>query len=295
VKVFSGYYMAPVPRLDWLSLMVQGTKQDSNVSTLGGSAVAGRGETIGGRAIISLPAPKGSDLFHSLTLGLDYKHFDQGLTLAGVAINTPITYYPFSAEYSASLLGKGRSTTVNAGLNFHIRGMGSDAETFDAKRFKSDGNYIYLRADAAHTQDLPGGLQLFAKAQGQIANDPLIDSEQFSGGGLTTVRGYLESEALGDNAILGSVELRGPSLSTWIGKPVDEWRFYVFVEGGILALNEALPEQQERFDLASYGFGSRLRLADHVAGSLDLGFPLLDVASTTAGDLLLTFQVSADF
>jgi hemolysin activation/secretion protein len=295
VKVFSGYYMAPVPRLDWLSLMVQGTKQDSNVSTLGGSAVAGRGEIIGLRAIFDLPKPKGPDLYHSFTFGMDYKHFEQGLTLAGVAINTPITYYPFLAEYTATWMGTGYSTAFNAGLNFHIRGMGSDAETFDAKRFKSDGNYIYLRGEASHTHDLPGGLQIFAKAQGQIANDPLIDNEQFSGGGLTTVRGYLESEALGDNAMVGSIELRSPSLSTWIGKPVDEWRFYIFSDAGMLTLNEALPEQQDRFDLASYGVGSRIRILDHVAGSLDVGFPLIEQATTTTDDVLLTFQVSADF
>jgi len=295
VKVFSGYYTAPVPGVNWLSVMVQGTKQDSNVSTLGGSSVAGRGEVIGGRAFISLPAPKNSSLYHSVALGVDYKHFEQGLNLTGISLPTPITYYPFSAEYMAAWYGKGYSTSASASLNFHFRGLGSEPELWDAKRFKSDGNYIYLRAEASHTQDLPGGLQLFGKVQGQASEDPLIDSEQFSGGGLATVRGYLESEALGDNAAVGSVELRSPSLSTWLGKRVNEWRFYIFADGGILTLNEALPEQEERFDLASWGVGTRLRLLDHVSGALDFGFPLLDVASVEAGDPLLTFQVSADF
>ena len=39
-----------------------------------------------------------------------------------------------------------------------------------------------------------------------------------SGGGLGTVRGYLESEELGDNGIFGSTELRTPSLGDFIGK-----------------------------------------------------------------------------
>ncbi|MEI9898608.1 MAG: ShlB/FhaC/HecB family hemolysin secretion/activation protein [Chthoniobacter sp.] len=51
-----------------------------------------------------------------------------------------------------------------------------------------------------------------AKVQGQIANEPLVSAEQFSAGGLSSVRGYLEGEVPGDNAIIGSIELRSPSL-----------------------------------------------------------------------------------
>ena len=42
MKVYSGYYLARVPGVDGLSLMLTGTKQDSNVSTLGGIGVAGK-------------------------------------------------------------------------------------------------------------------------------------------------------------------------------------------------------------------------------------------------------------
>ena len=42
VKVFSGYYLARVPGVDWLSLELQGTSQDSNVNTLGGIGVVGK-------------------------------------------------------------------------------------------------------------------------------------------------------------------------------------------------------------------------------------------------------------
>ena len=66
-KVFSGYYLARIPGASWLSLLVQGTKQDSNVSTLGGAAVAGRGATIGGGATIALPT--GKNFYHSFNFG----------------------------------------------------------------------------------------------------------------------------------------------------------------------------------------------------------------------------------
>ncbi|MEI9896428.1 MAG: hypothetical protein WDN28_21840 [Chthoniobacter sp.] len=76
--------------------MILGTKQDSNVSTLGGSAVAGRGEVLGLRALVSLPP--GKNFFQSVSFGLDYKHFDQNVTLAPgtLPVEAPITYYPFT-------------------------------------------------------------------------------------------------------------------------------------------------------------------------------------------------------
>ncbi len=56
VEVFSGYYLARIPGISWVSFMLQGTLQDSNVSTLGGIGVAGKGDIVGPRVIFTLPA-----------------------------------------------------------------------------------------------------------------------------------------------------------------------------------------------------------------------------------------------
>ena len=217
VRVFSGYYLFRIPGLESVSWMLQGIKQDSNVSTLGSVAAAGRGKILGGHAVITLPSTQ--TFFQSINLGLDYKNFNQDISSAGVTIPTPITYYPVSAAYSATWMTPGQVTEFNSNLVLHFRGMGSDGQEFDESRFKADGSFIYLRSDLARTQDLPWGLQLFAKTQGQIADQPLVNSEQFAGGGLNTARSYLEGEALGDNAIFGSIELRSPSLlSRWAAR-----------------------------------------------------------------------------
>jgi hemolysin activation/secretion protein len=76
---------------------------------------------------------------------------------------------------------------------------------------------------------------------------------------------------------------------------VDEWRFYLFVEGGILAIDDPLPEQQSTFRLASIGWGTRLRLVDHLNGSFDFGVPLDNGTQTLAYHPLLTFRLWADF
>ena len=293
VKVFSGYYSAHVPGIDWLTLLAQGTSQDSNVSTLGGIGVAGKGSTAGLRAVIALPPQK--DFYHSVSLGFDYKHFEQGVNLAGQLTNTPVTYYPFSAAYSGTWTGKGYETDLNTGVYVDVRGIGSGEQEFDDNRHGADASFIYVRGDLSHTRDLPESFQAYGKVQGQASDKPLVNSEQFSGGGLGTVRGYLESEELGDNAILGSAELRTPSLPTLFGKTTDEWRIYGFAEGGILAIDAPLPDQQSLFSLASVGIGTRLKLASHYNASLDLGVPLISGPQTNAYNLLLTFRVWAEF
>lgn len=293
VRVFSGYYLFRIPGLESVSWMLQGIKQDSNVSTLGSVAAAGRGKILGGHAVITLPSTQ--TFFQSINLGLDYKNFNQDINSAGVTIPTPITYYPVSAAYSATWMTPGQVTEFNSNLVLHFRGMGSDGQEFDESRFKADGSFIYLRSDLARTQDLPWGLQLFAKTQGQIADQPLVNSEQFAGGGLNTARGYLEGEALGDNAIFGSIELRSPSLlSRWAARG-NEWRFYAFADAGYLMLHDPLPEQESEFRLASIGFGSRLQLMDHLNGSLDMGLPLIGQFTTRVHSPLFTFRFWADF
>lgn len=299
VKVFSGYYTFRIPEVPWLALSLQGTKQDSNVSTLGGTAVAGRGEYFGPHFLITLP--NGKDFFNSLSVGIDAKHFDQNILVAGVETLTPISYYPISATYFATWINKDQSTKkgsvteFNGGVNLHLRGMGSGPQQFDDSRYDAEGNYIYFRGDLSHTRDLPSGFQLFGKLQGQLSDQPLINSEQFSAGGLGTVRGYLESTALADDAVGGTLEWRTPSLSDWMGARVNEWRFYAFTDAAILQLRSPLPEQTSRFNLASYGIGSRVQFHEHLSGTLDLGIPLIGQGAVSPHDLLLIFRLWADF
>ena len=288
VQVFSGSYTARF--LDWpgFSLVLQGTKQNSNVSTLGGSAVVGRGETIGARAIFNLPPADG--FYHSLSAGVDYKRYNQTTFLGEL----PLEYYPVNIGYSAGWAGEKAQTELTAGVTFGLRGTGFSDEEFDQNRFKARSNFFYFRGDLAHTHELPGGAQLYAKVQGQASSQPLVSNEQFAAGGVGTVRGYLEAEALGDSGILGSVELRSPSLLGTKRKD-SEWRFYAFVEGGMLVLREALPEQDSRFELASIGLGTNVQIFEYFTGSLDIGFPLTSLTATQAGDSRLSFKVSAEF
>jgi len=294
VEVFSGYYLARIPNVNWLTLMLQGTDQNSNVNTLGGIGVAGKGSTIGGRAVFTLPSKK--DFFESISLGFDYKHNTQDLQVGGADNMTPITYYPLSAAYSGTWLKKDVSETdLNASVIANVSAISSDTAEFDLNRSGASGSFIYFRGDLSHTHELPEGFQIYGKLQGQAANGPLVSNEQISAGGLGTVRGYLESEVLGDNGVLASGEFRSPSLTTLLGKSVDEWRFYIFYDWGLVSIDQSLPQQQATFQLASTGVGTRLKLIGHLNGSLDVGFPLDTGPNTGLYSPHLTFRLWADF
>ncbi len=293
VKVFTGYYTARFASVPWLSLTAQGTVQQSNVSTLGSVASAGSGEILGLRATATLPVRE--NFYHSLTFGFDYKDFDQVTTIAGQPDQSPITYFPFSLTYNAGLSGKGYITEFNAGLTFSFRSLGSDRDEFEYARSEATGSFLYLRGDISHTHDLPYKAELFAKVQGQVSSGPLVAYEQFGGGGAGTVRGYLEGEVFGDNAIIGTLELRSPPLMGWLPSKGHEWRIYSFVDVGLLTIHDPLPEQTEQFELASVGVGSRMQLFEYLNGAIDLALPLSSEGRTDAYDPFLLFRVWAEF
>ena len=303
--VFSASYLARTD-YDWLDVLVYGLKSASSVATVGGANVVGPGQVIGARAVITLPTR--GELFQTLSLGADYKNFEQTLTLGSSAFSSPVTYVPLVAAYTANWQGDGRLTQFNATITSGLRGVGSSPDEFDAKRFKATASFIHLHGDLSHTQDLPGGAQLFGKVQGQVSDQPLVSSEQLSLGGQDTVRGYLESEALGDYGVAGTLELRTPNLAPYLeqkldnppGQPVkfnafDEWRFFAFADAGRTRIHDPLPDQQLQFNLASYGVGTRLKTLQHLNSIVFLAVPLTSQQVTVAQHPRVSFRIWGEF
>jgi hemolysin activation/secretion protein len=297
VQVYSGYYLARFPDLTWLSLRVSGTDQNSAVATVGGLASAGAGTTIAMQSIFVLPGSR--TFYHSLRIGVDYKNTDQDVGPTGQASSNTTTtsyyYFPISATYSATWMQKKHQTELVLAPTFSFPGWGSSATTFESSRYGCDGSFFYLRGDLSHTRDLPKGLQVYGKIQGQVADKPLPSAEQFGLGGMNTARGYLAGEVFGDNAISGMLELRSPSLFNYFGNKDWDWRFYVFGEVALLTSWDSLPEQKSAFYLADFGIGSSIRLWKHFNGSFDLGVPVISQTETKAYDVLFTFRLWGEF
>jgi hemolysin activation/secretion protein len=293
-EVFSLAYLARVPGASWLTLNLNGVIQDSDVSTLGSMAVRGKGQIFGGRAVFTLPGT--AEFFHTVSWGLDYKRFEEGLTLSTDTLQTPVTYWPVTTQYVATWLDEPSQTQLTTSVVFNVRGLGSPPSQFDAKRYAASGNFMYYRAEVSRTQNLRHGVQLLGRLQGQYASDPLVASEQMTAGGAESVRGYLEAEGAGDNGAVGSLEVRTPSFSRWLGAShVNEWRLLAFFEGGKLWVRQALPEQRSFFLLWGTGAGTRLRLLDHLYASADVGVPLTMAGATQRYHPKFHLRVAGEF
>jgi hemolysin activation/secretion protein len=305
--VFSGSYLARIPDVDWLSVLVYGLKSKSNVATVGGMNVVGPGGALGARAVITLPAME--NLFHTVSIGLDYKHFGQTVTIKTDSFSSPITYYPLVASYSGAYQAENFTTQINVGLTLNMRTPSSGTSAFDNKRAYASGSFAHFNLDLSHTQELPEGLQLYGRLQGQIADGPLVSSEQLSLGGLDTVRGYLESEVLGDNGAAGRIELRSPNIGAMLQDAlkreagedaprfdaVNEWRIFGFTDRGVAAIIHPLPEQQAHFNLWSYGVGAHFKVFDMVNGLIIYSMPMIAQTYTRAKDPHLNFRLWSEF
>jgi len=293
-QVISGYYLFRPAGSDLITLQVLATKQDSDVSTLGGGAVAGRGETYAFKSIFTLP---GSDSYYqTLTAGFDLKKLQQDLRTGSSVTRAPIRYTTLSANYGITWLGKHGSTELSLTPTLGLRGFGSDDAEFDNRRFAASANFTYLRGEISRTQKLPFDFQLMLRSQGQYSDQPLVDSEQFSAGGMDTVRGYFESEVAGDQAITVSSELSSPSLLALFNRKAwGEWRVHAFAESAWVKLQTPLPAQNSSFNPVGVGFGTRIKLKNHFSGSVDAGWPLQSEGQTHAGDLRVNFSLGAQY
>jgi hemolysin activation/secretion protein len=261
---------------------------------------------IGGRAVMALPTR--DNFFHTLSVGLDYKHFDQTVKLGTDGFSSPVTYYPMVGSYSATYRTDNFTTQFNLSATSNIGALSSKSVAFDNKRFYASPSFTHFNADVSHTQELWKGFQLWGKVQGQLADGPLVSSEQISVGGLDTVRGYYESEVLGDNGVVGNLELRSPDVGSMLqsrmkdaagGAPAfttfNEWTFFAFADAGRAMVLHPLPEQQSRFDVWSYGVGTRFKALNYVNGSLAYSVPMISQTYTRAHNPRISFRIWGEF
>lgn len=290
VEVFSGTYLFPIPNSE-NRIALYGVHSDSNVAAIGTLAVIGKGDIYGLRGIFPLPEIENG--YHSLVLGADYKDFAESVALLGAdSQDTPIEYVNLLTEYNATAEDRSGLNRLNLGINFGIRGLGNEEEEFDDKRFRSRPNYVYLQAGFARTQKLPWDASLFARVDGQLSGSPLISNEQFSAGGVDSVRGYLESNVLADDGFTGTLELRSPSFAKTVWKALNELKLIAFVDGGRMRLQDPLPSQQSEFSLMSSGAGILLSAWDELSASLYWAWPFEEAEPVRPGESRLHFSVS---
>ena len=289
VQAVSGAYSLPVPGRKQDHVALYGIYNKSNTAFGEGFKAVGNGNVIGLRYQPGLPHY--SDISQNMSLGIDYKDFkdENGLKEGGTE-TSPITYVPFSLAYGLTLMDPTGYTQFSGAVNLSFRGLTSESN-FGNKRYNAHGNYIYTTLGAERTQNLPADVTWYLKADGQLSDQPLISNEQYSAGGMDNVRGYHESEVMGDNAFHLGSELRAPELFQY-GRYQDKFRCqpYFFYQGAWLEVKNPLPGQQRRYTLQAVGLGVRGGMWGMVAYELDWGHVLSGTGATEKGEDRLQFS-----
>lgn len=324
VQGYSATYVAPIAGPQ-NALAIYASKVVST-SILGGTtlAVSPGDVSVAGNATVAglryfFPILEGGATTHTVTLGADYKRLEKTEatfpgTLGTAVVLSPIQYTPLSIGYSAvrpdslgvslwSATAKGYWPVIPGGKKEDFAGDPNDPFNKPGNRAGATGKFFVLQATLDRAQPLPLGFNLALHADGQWANEPLVPAEQYFAGGMDSVRGYIQSESIGDHAIRGRAELTSPTL---IDIPLDwiwqrrkssevkiEWKLAAFYDTANLWIARAPAGQRNEFRLEGVGIGLRARLVPYnLAFVFDQGYALRDATATRAGDTFAHFMLT---
>lgn len=208
--------------------------------------------------------------------GLDYKFADNNLEFAAIPVSgneTRIVQAVLGASLHQSR-GKQGSTVMNLNLLLSPGGSAdaNNDQAFDVSRSGAPARYAYAKLDAQHSQSLGGDWRWDANASVQLANVPLLGSEQMAAGGVGVLRGFPESTAFGDRGVTLSNELHLPSLQSSSGQQAD---LYLFMDGAYL---QTCGGSAESISLSSAGVGADVQWGRSVTLRMAIGWPLHETA-----------------
>lgn len=136
----------------------------------------------------------------------------------------------------------------------------------------TDGRFASWLGQVQFVQALGGGSLLLTRMAAQLSSSSLLPLEQFSMGGIDTVRGYRQNRVVGDNGILASVEGRFP---LWRGNSNGDGALQItpFFDLGKMWNNRTTITAPDL--IASIGLGFRYQLNRHISLRLEYGLPLV--------------------
>lgn len=301
--VFSANYLMRLGQ--GTQLMLYGVHSDSDIAVIGGTSVVGKGNIVGARLIQSLGTGEG--FYHALTFGADWKDFTEDLTLGPDRSSVPVKYLPVTLSWRGDWTGERRVSSVTLSGIFGTRGLGTpggtssdgckvDVNHFDCKRYKAQPNFFILKGEAETTLDLVADIQFNARLATQWSANPLIANEGFSLGGMNSVRGYYETESLGDYGFSSQIEVRSPDFASLLGASSQhELRLHGFWDYGGGGIHHPLDGQARRFKLSSVGAGARIKLFKYLNGAVEVGTPLFSGPESKSGDIFTRFRIWGEF
>ena len=106
----------------------------------------------------------------------------------------------------------------------------------------------------------------------QLSPDSLLPLEQFTLGGVGTVRGYRQNQEVGDNAVVGTIEVYVPIAGDRLSD--NKLNLIPFFDGGTVWDNNS----DEAETLASLGVGLDWQFKEFLSLRIDWGVPLINIS-----------------
>jgi len=148
--------------------------------------------------------------------------------------------------------------------------FGIDAFDATINDIGTDGRFFSWLGQFQWVEQLSPRALLVTRINAQLTPDSLLSLERFSIGGVDTVRGYAHNQRVGDNGIVGTVEVRLPLTSNSRILQLSPF----FEIGTVWNNRDANPETAT---IAGLGLGLNWLISPDLSLRLDYGIPLIEV------------------
>lgn len=303
VTIISGSYRLPLYNWgDTIDLFGGYSDVDNGTSQISGTSLSISGKGILSGIRYNLNLPRFGAYEQKLSMGLDYREYDNTLMLLGVDIARDVVAHPFSITYGGSWSSDLATADGYLGV-LHNQPWGGRGQQKDFEQVRSGAKADYwIFRYGFNKMVRPGKDWIFRVAgNGQYTPDRLIPGEQFGLGGGSSVRGYAEREEAYDAGFNGTFELYTPDLAPMLTVPKTQLRLVGFYDGGVgYNLRPQLQSSETTGHyLTSVGAGVRLGVGDFLSFSLDWGHALNSSLAvqepTRRGDNRIHFKASISY
>jgi hemolysin activation/secretion protein len=203
---------------------------------------------------------KWGEVEQKVSLGVDFRDFNNEVFFEGQGIVPDITIHPVSLTYSGLRRWAATELSAFGAVSTNIPGGNNGtAADFEASRTGASEHYTILRYGFNYVRQFLKEWQMRLGFNGQYTNDLLVSGEQYGIGGPDSVRGYLVREIANDHGYSTQIELYTPDFSGKVGLS-DKFRarLLAFYDYGAVHRNDPLPGEVDHAVLASIGVGARL-------------------------------------
>ncbi len=212
-----GSYLLPLNRYD-TTLGLHASRLNSSLVEATFLPLDIESLTISYGIVLRQPLYQTANREFAVSIGFDHRNNES--TLLGERFNlspgavdgeTTVSVLRFTQEW----LDRGSSHVLSLRSTFSF-GLDILDATDDGIRGHADGKFFSWLGQAQYVRRLFNTQnELVLRVSGQYTDEPLLALEQYSVGGLETVRGYLENQMVRDRGVVSSMEVRVP---VWFNK-----------------------------------------------------------------------------